>query len=58
MVTMGDCAAKITAKSLDDLSMGLGFFGKIAQLFMCTARIGAVKDTQAFVPKLESPNDA
>lgn len=56
---MGDCAAKITAKQIGDVQSGLGFFGKLGQLLMCTARVSDVKETQSYVePITKPPTDA
>lgn len=55
---IGDCAAKITAKSIEDIRSGLGIFAKLGKLLMCTARIGSIKDTQAYIPPIKAPVNA
>lgn len=58
MIPLDECAAKISAKSLDDVRSGLGLFKKVGGILMCTARAGSQEDSHAFVQPLASPIDS
>ena len=50
--TLVECTTALQTPNVNDLNVGLAFFGKVGQLLMCSAKQSNVESTSAFVNKL------
>lgn len=56
MVSFDDCSTAATRRQASDLQIGLGYFGKVLNLMMCSVKSGEIIDTQKFIEELPRAN--
>ena len=57
ILTLAECQAEINVPLIEDLQMGLAYFGKKTRSLMCSAKVGQFSDTQKFISMQDPPAD-